>query len=231
MSSSLKQERLKDSLIGDWKMDDVAEKYVDDDSGKEMHGTAESSAVTRGKFTHTQYFHSGGKIEIPRNDVMNLSKSDFSFCGWIQTESHLYPATIFGVQNALECYFKSGSAGSTPGWDIGHSFYDTGTRFCIRDDLINHNDGFRNSRLLGKWTDYVVVFNRLNGKIFLYINSQKQNQFIGISAITGVINNNQPLLIGYVYGWKTTGFLDDYKMYNKTLTDTEVAIIYNDHRV
>ena len=27
------------------------------------------------------------------------------------------------------------------------------------------------------------------------------------------------------------GFLDDYKMYNKALTDNEVAIIYNDHMV
>ena len=32
-------------------MDDLAEKYVDEDSGKEMHGTAKSFAITRGKFT------------------------------------------------------------------------------------------------------------------------------------------------------------------------------------
>ena len=90
MSSSLKQERLKDSLIGHWKMDDVAEKYVDDDSEKEMRGTAKSSAITHGKFTRVRYFNGEGTIEIP-NDAMNLSKSDFSICGWIKIESHLYP--------------------------------------------------------------------------------------------------------------------------------------------
>ena len=77
----------------------------------------------------------------------------------------------------------------------------------------------------------MVVFNRFNGTTFIYINGPKQNQFIDISAITGVINNDQPLRFGYVYSWKTKGFLDDYKMYNKALIDNEVPIIYNDHRV
>lgn len=150
-----------------------------------------------------------GIIQIPHNDAMNLSKSDFSICGWIKIESHLHPSK-FAVQKGLEGYFKPCRAGSTPGWDIGHGFFDNGTRVYIRDNLnnsadevINHNDGFRNSRLLKKWTHYVVVFNRFNGTVFLYINDQKQNQFIDISAITGVINNDQPLHFGYVYGWKT----------------------------
>ena len=218
-------------------MDDVAEKYVDDDSEKEMRGTAKSSAITHGKFTRVRYFNGEGTIEIP-NDAMNLSKSDFSICGWIKIESHLYPWTIFAVQKGLGCYSKPDRAGSTSGWDIGHGFFDNGTRLCIWDNLnnsgdevINHNDGFRNSRLLKKWTHYVVVFNRFNGTTFIYINGPKQNQFIDISAITGVINNDQPLRFGYVHGWKTKGFLDDYKMYNKALIDNEVPIIYNDHRV
>ena len=62
MSSSLKQERLKDSLIGYWKMDDLAEKYIDNDSGKEIHGTAKRSAITRGKFTRARYFNGGMKV-------------------------------------------------------------------------------------------------------------------------------------------------------------------------
>ena len=77
----------------------------------------------------------------------------------------------------------------------------------------------------------MVVFNRLLGRIVLYINSKKQDQFIDISAVTGVINNNQPLRFGFLNGWKTKGFLDEYRIYNKALTDTEVANIYNDHRI
>ena len=219
-------------------MDDVEEKYVDDDSGKEMHGTANGPKIARGIFTRGRYFNRTGNIEIPHNDAMNLLKSDFSFCGWIKVESHLYPLTTFAVQQGLGCDYRPGRAGFTPGWDIGHGFTQRGTRVCIHDNLNNvgneiivHNDDFSNARLLGKWTHYVVVFNRLLGKIVLYINSKKQDQFIDISAVTGVINNNQSLRFGFLYGWKTKGSLDEYRMYNKALTDTEVANIYNDHRI
>ena len=219
-------------------MDDVEEKYVDDDSGKEMHGTANGPKIARGIFTRGRYFNGTGNIEIPHNDAMNLLKSDFSFCGWIKVESHLYPLTTFAVQQGLGCDYRPGRAGFTPGWDIGHGFTQRGTRVCIRDNLNNvgneiivHNDDFSNARLLGKWTHYVVVFNRLLGKIVLYINSKKQDQFIDNSAVTGVINNNQPLRFGFLYGWKTKGSLDEYRMYNKALADTEVAYIYNDHRI
>ena len=217
-------------------MDNYAEKYVDDDSGNEMHGTANNVTIARGKFARARYFNGTGIIEIPHNDVMNLSKSDFSFCGWIKIESHTFPSTIFAVQQGLGCDYRPGRAGFTPGWDIGHGFTQRGTRVCIRDNLNNvgneiivHNDDFSNARLLAKWTHYVVVFNRLHRKIVLYVNSKKQDPFIDISAVTGDINNNQPLLFGPLYGWKTKGFLDDYRLYNKALNDTEVLTIYTDH--
>ena len=84
-------------------MDDVEEKYVDDDSGKEMHGTANGPKIARGIFTRGRYFNGTGNIEIPHNDAMNLLKSDFSFCGWIKVESHLNPLTTFAVEQGLGC--------------------------------------------------------------------------------------------------------------------------------
>ena len=219
-------------------MDEDVEKYVDDDSGIEMHVIANNVTIARGKFTRARYFNGGGNIEIPHNDVMKLSKSDFSFCGWIKIESHTNPLTTFAVQQGLGCDYRPGRAGSTPGWDIGHGFTQRGTRICIRDDLNNvgneiivHNDDVSNANLLGKWTHYVVVFNRLIGKIVLCINSKKQDLFINIRTVTGNVNNDQSLFFASLYGWKTKGFLDDYRLYNKALNETEVMIIYNDHKV
>ena len=219
-------------------MDEDVEKNVDDDSGNEMHGIANDVTIARGKFTRARYFNGTGNIEIPHNDVMKLSKSDFSFCGWIKIESHTNPLTTFAVQQGLGCDYEPGRAGSTPGWDIGHGFTHRGTRICIRDNLNNvgneiivHNDDVSNANLLGKWTHYVVVFNRRIGKIVLYINGKKQDPFIDISAVTGNINNDQPLVFGFLYGWKTKGFVDDYRLYNKALNETEVIVIYKDHKV
>ena len=218
-------------------MDDVEEKYVDDDSGKEMHGIANGPRIARGIFTRGRYLNGTGNIEIPHNDAINFLKSDFSFCGWIKIESHSYPLTTLAIQQGVGCGYTT-KAGFTPGWEIGHGFSERGTRVCIQDNLNNsgnevivHNDDFSNASLLGKWTHYVVVFNRLLGRIVLYINSKKQDRFIDISAVTGVINNNQPLRFGFLNGWKTKGFLDEYRIYNKALTDAEVANLYNDHRI
>ena len=101
----------------------------------------------------------------------------------------------------------------------------------VGNEIIVHNDDVSNANLLEKWTHYVVVFNRLIGKIVHYINSKKQDPFSDISAVTGNINNDQPLLFGSLYGWKTKGFLDDYRLYNKALNETEVMMIYKDHKI
>ena len=101
----------------------------------------------------------------------------------------------------------------------------------VGNEIIVHNDDVSNANLLEKWTHYVVVFNRLIGKIVHYINSKKQDPFSDISAVTGNINNDQPLLFGSLYGWKIKGFLDDYRLYNKALNETEVMMIYKDHKI
>ena len=218
-------------------MDEDVEKNVDDDSGNEMHGIANNVTIAPGKFTRARYFNGKGNIEIPHNDVMNLSKSDFSFCGWIKIESHTNPLTTLAVQQGLGCDYRPGRIGATPGWDIGHGFTHRGTRICIRDNLNNvgneiivHNDDVSNANLLGKWTHYVVVFNRRIGKIVLYINGKKQDPFIDISAVTGNINNDQPLVFGSLHGRKTKGFVDKYRLYNKALNEIEVIVIYKDHK-
>ena len=45
----------------------------------------------------------------------------------------------------------------------------------------------------------------------------------------GYIINDRPLIFGHIHGWKTKGSIDEYRMYNKALTDLEVMTIYNDH--
>ena len=51
-------------------MDEDVEKYVDDDSGNEMHGIANDATIVRGKFTRARFFNGSGSIEIPYNDAM-----------------------------------------------------------------------------------------------------------------------------------------------------------------
>ena len=218
-------------------MNEEIEKRVVDDSGNEMHGVATSAVMpTEGKFSRGRYFNSNGHIAIPHHPLIELGKKDFSFSGWIKNENYTYPLTTFAVVQAFGFYFQPGTKGFTPGWDIGHDFDKKGTRICIRDHLenkmygkISHNSDSTNDKLIGKWTHYVVVFNRKIGKIFLYLNGKQQNSFLDITNVKGDIVNDRPLIFGHLYGWKTKGFIDQYRMYKKALTDLEVTIIYTDH--
>lgn len=51
---------------------------------------------------------------------------------------------------------------------------------------------------------------------------------LDISNITADIVNDKLLSIGGLYGWKTKGFIDGYRIYNKALLDMEVMLIYKD---
>ena len=51
---------------------------------------------------------------------------------------------------------------------------------------------------------------------------------LDISNITADIVNDKLLSIGGLYGWKTKGFIDGCRIYNKALLDMEVMLIYKD---
>jgi len=146
---------------------------------------------------------------------------------WLHT-----PQNQFGSQAGNGCYFRPGRPGFTAGWDIGHGHITDRTQICIGDHLSNirqkyirHDPDLDHSKLRGKWTHYAVVFNRDVGRFF------RQAEFADIRKVTGSINNKLTLDFGTVYGWKTDGSIDEYRLYNIALNDHAARLIYNDHQV
>jgi hypothetical protein len=80
--------------------------------------------------------------------------------------------------------------------------------------------------LLGKWTHYAFVFDRVAGRVFAYINGQVQADIMDISNVVGSVNNGEQFTIGTLYGWKTDGQLDEYRMYNRAIDGAEVSMVY-----
>ena len=150
-----------------------------------------------------------------------------------------YPLTTFAAKKGNGCYFGPSSQGWVPGWETAHGYQAKGLRLCIRDKenrkvdaTIQFDHGNQPPQLLGQWVHYAVVFDReKQKKTFVYINGKKQSNSLDISAVKGSVNNNKVLDFGYLYGWKTKGTLDEYRVYNKALDDFEVAAIYNNHLV
>ena len=98
--------------------------------------------------------------------------------------------------------------------------------------VIVFDDGYRPAQLLKQWVHYAVVFDReQQRKVFVFINGKKQSNNLDVSSVQGSVDNTRPLEFGYLYGWKTKGILDEYRVYSTALEDYEVVSIYESHLV
>ena len=226
-------------LIGHWRMDEQTGNEVADDSGYENHGSASGPVPSLSKFSRGRYFNSDGIISIPNAAVLNFGLSSFSVSGWAKILDVAYPRTTFAVKKGHGCYFGSGRQGWVPGWETAHGYQAKGLRVCIRDKenrlvdtTIEFDDGVQPAQLIGQWVHYVVVFDReQQKKVFAYVNGKKQSNRVDISPVKGSVDNDKALEFGTLYGWKTKGTLDEYRVYNKALDEYEVAAIYKNHLV
>ena len=218
------------------KMDEESGNVLTDSSGNENHGTT-NGAVADGRFCRGQAFVESGSqgISIPSpadHPTLEFGTGSFSVMGWAKFDDYTYPRTSFVAKNGHGCYFGDGRDGWVPGWEIGHGFREGGSDVCIRDSdnnkarsALQYNAGSRPADLLGSWAHYAFVFDRESHRVFVYINGVQQTDTLDISAVTGSVNNDQPFTIGTLYGWKTEGQLDEYRMYNRAVDSAQIAEI------
>jgi len=220
--------RYVDGLVGHWRMDEQSGNEVADDSGFENHGTVTIANPVLSKFSRGRYFNGDGWIRISNNALLNFGVSSFSISGWQKILSVTYPMTTFAVNKAHKCYYDG-----NPGWNTGCNYKYNGLSVCINDNenkverTLVFDDGYHPPQLLGQWVHYVVVFDRTVHKVFVYVNGAKQSNWIDISVVKGSIDNTHDLDFGKLHGWKTTGTLDEYRVYSKALDANEVKLIYN----
>jgi len=224
-------------LVGHWRMNEQSGNSVADDSGYENHGLAKGPIPKLSKFSYGRYFNSDGIITIPNSAVLNFGVSSFSVSGWLKLQDVTYPKTTFAVKKGYGCYFEPGRAGWVPGWDTAHGYRSSALRVCIRDKenrmafaYVELDKGYQPNQLIGQWVHHVVVFDREQQKrAFVYINGKKQTNSLDISTVKGSVDNHKSLEFGKLYGWKTEGTLDEYRVYNKALDAHEVGLIFHNH--
>jgi len=225
-------------LIGHWKMDEQDGNSVADDSGYENHGLASGGPIPKlSKFSYGRYFNSNGWITIPNAAALNFGVSSFTVSGWQKILDLEYPLTSFAVKKGNGCYFRQDQEGWLPGWETAHGHNSNTLNLCIRDNnnvkarkSLVLDDGYQPGQLIGQWVHYAIVFDReLKKRAFVYVNGKKQSNSLDISTVTGSVDNNKDLTFGQLYGWKTKGTLDEYRIYNHALDVHEVHSIFNNH--
>ncbi|KKQ23516.1 MAG: hypothetical protein US38_C0014G0003 [Candidatus Roizmanbacteria bacterium GW2011_GWC1_37_12] len=158
-------------------------------------------------------------------DPLDLGTKSFTVSYWGKAIDYTYPKSLFPIKDGSAPYT---SGAGHEGWSISDNYSSTTVRVAINDGTnmvssdITLNSGSQPPDLKNKWTHYSFVFDRTNNLVYIYINGIQQNNTLNISSVTGSISNTTALLIGYGTGWKTHGYMDEFKIYPYARTAAQI---------
>jgi hypothetical protein len=205
---------------------------------------ATEGTIADGKFCRGRDFTEDGPqgVSVPTAPSLEFGSGSFSVTGWARHRNYTYPRTGFVAKNGHGCYFHKAEehesgverVGWNPGWEVGHGYIPTGANVCIRDSdnnkaraNLDFDAGSQPQDLLGQWVHYAFVFDRtLDHRVYAYVNGARQANSLDISGVPGSVDNGEAFTIGTLYGWKTDGTLDDYRLYARAVSAAEVAALY-----
>lgn len=221
--------RAPDGIVGWWRGES---NVVDAISGKSGSGGSATNVVTYGPGKVGSGFSFDGLHSIlymPDSPALNFgSNQNFSVEAWIQTQPN--PDNINGIAIIAE---KTTSLYSA--WSVGWQFYvqDGRLSFKLMQRLSpeeNHWTASGPDLRDGQFHHVAAVVDRNSvnsGK--LYVDGSPVLSF-DASQLPGDLFNEAALLIGcasYTYNAVFKGVIDEFSLYNRALTDTEILSVYN----
>jgi len=165
-------------------------------------------------------------VNVINNRDIYPGTHSFTVSGWVFPRDYTYPRSFFPFGNT-----NASQAGGT-GWQIGHGFSSDGLTVYVSDGVnnvtvsINCAVGYRPIDLLNKWSHVTVVIDRNQLKAFLYINGQKQSNYLTIPSNMGDVYNVQEISLGQVMGWRLDGKLDEVAFYSKAFSTSTIKANY-----
>ena len=220
--------RLTGGLVGLWSFDgaDFTDK-VYDRSGNGNNGYftsgATSTAKIIGKIGQGVFFDGTRFVSVPDSSSLQFGTSSFTLSLWMQ-----FPV---GTVNPYWSFGK-GNGYSGTGFGIAHwttndpispgLFVDDGTLICSPSCGKSVYGAFS---ARGIWTHYVFVVDRNANVIKAYTNGVAGNS-TSIAGL-GSFDSSSALEIGGMAGNKYNGYLDDVRIYNRALSDSEIKQLYN----
>lgn len=126
---------------------------------------------------------------------------------------------LFGKDTNYFLYLYNAGSGNL---DVDFGFASTGPTY--RDEITTTQPIVKTS----EWYHVVATYKDSSNTIVMYVNGMPQADNGGASAYTP-ITDSAPVRIGYDnYGtYDLNGKIDDVRLYNRTLSATEVTNLYN----
>ena len=222
LGSKPKSGGMPSGLVGHWKMNDVSGTVVKDSKGSN-DGTAscDASLITNPGVINTSLrTMSAGPtprtISIPANSYWNPANADFSLTFWMKTgayggpepfarDSSYIPPWLWYCPTYLALFMSSN----------GTSFDMASMVACGAVSAA----AFRH-----------IVLARTGSSFKVYNNGVLVDNGGGVTftSASAILTSLNPIIIGQGQGaYNTDVYVDDLRLYNRGLTDAEVAQIYN----
>jgi len=207
-------------LVGHWRFEEGSGTSATDASGSGNTGTMYSSSTLTSLHTSSgkvgsyagSFDGTSNYIRISDTDTLDLSNVDFSITIWMN------PETIDDYDFIIDKE-SSGFGGwwleFAPGKIV--SLGGSGSRRNILNTAMP----------LDTWSFLAVTYSESSGLISGYLNSSLDKT---ISQNLNIGTNTQPIDIGSDLNIQTRwfdGFIDDVRIYNRALSETEIKAIYN----
>ena len=232
----------KGGPIGWWKLDECQGNIANDSSGVGNTGTitigssgtqnslgtcavGTSAAWTNGatgKYNSSLNFDGTDdnvNIGDPTNGSLDFGTNDFSTSAWIKTSSS-QQGVIVGKYSGYPLFYSRLNADGKIESRIG---FDVSTNFTSTDGTtVNDNS----------WHQIVTVYKR-DGNMTRYLDGKIYGSALDISSASSTtVNTSNSLIIGSgTSSQYFTGQIDDVRIYNYALTDTQIKTLYNNGAV
>ncbi len=218
---------LETGLIGMWTFDEGTGTVANDASGQANAGTltnfsfsGSSNWVSLGRVGGALSFD--GTNDYVRMAVAPFNPSQITFGGWFNIPN------ISASQKAL----ISKTEGSGYSLYLNHGSFPNQVSGWVRVGAAYYNPKFASSLLTANsWQFVYVTYDGSAAKI--YLNGELEDT---ISASGSITTSNEPLTIGAEPGGGGTSFsaylngaIDDVRIYNRALSDTEIKNLYEEY--
>lgn len=220
---SICEANTRDSLIGWWKLDEAATGNAIDSSWNGSVGTSTGTTVNN---------------NCPRSNCRNfeansfISMGDLSLYEFASGASFSISAWIFPTSNGSVCGvvtkgYATVGEDNRPWYLI--RFGNGGTAnvdFFLRTSAGANFTTSGITTSLNKWHHVVGIYDGVAGSVVMFVDGVKGTAVTSVTAQTYGTNTSS-FVIGRHNAVSFTGNIDDVRMYNRVLTDKEVADLYN----
>jgi len=197
---------------------------ANDNSGNNHNGTVSGAALTTDRFGNANYAYSfngsNATITVPDHVALRLSNTDYTISTWInQTAQIATNATILSKRNGSGqngyVLSLSGSTGVPP--------YRTNFNVSGGTDPKAVSDSAVSA---GTWHHLVIVYELSNQLMLTYVDGLLNNVKTNMPSPNAATSVNMSLgSDGGVYAFN--GKLDDFRIYNRSLSSCDIDSLYN----